>query len=102
MRHVPLECDINIAVNGCSGFATSTQKGPFTVMLISHSGGTYLIRIPPFAWQRSLLSAPSNSKPKGRLAGQLRLLLALGLGLGVDACVGGYVCVEGYVRPEIS
>ena len=55
----------------------------------------------PFAWQRSLLSAPSNSKPKGRFAGQLRLLLALGLGLGVDACVGGYVCVEGYVRPEI-
>ena len=34
MKQVPLECDINIAVNGCSGFATSTQKGPFTAMLI--------------------------------------------------------------------
>ena len=43
MRHVPLERDINIAVNGCSGFATSTQKGPFMAMSISHSRGTYLI-----------------------------------------------------------
>ena len=34
MRHVPLERDINIAVNGYSGFATSTQKGPFMAMLI--------------------------------------------------------------------
>ena len=41
---VPLERDINIAVNGCSGFATSTQKGPFTAMLISRSRGTYLIQ----------------------------------------------------------
>ena len=51
MRHVPLERDINIAVNGCSGFAifaTSTQKGPFMAMLISHSRGKYLInRDPP-------------------------------------------------------
>ena len=29
MRQVSLERDIDIAVNGCSGFATSTQKGPF-------------------------------------------------------------------------
>ena len=43
MRQVPLERDINIAVKGCSGFATSTQKGPFMAMLISHSRGTYLI-----------------------------------------------------------
>ena len=43
MRQVPLECDINIAVTGCSGFATSTQKGPFTAMLIYRSKGTYLI-----------------------------------------------------------
>ena len=43
MRQVPLECDINIAVNRCSGFATSTQKGPYMAMLISHSRGTYLI-----------------------------------------------------------
>ena len=42
LRQVPLECDINIAVNGCSGFATSTQKGPFMAMLISHARGTYL------------------------------------------------------------
>ena len=27
MRQVPLERDINIAVNGCSGFATSTRPG---------------------------------------------------------------------------
>ena len=44
VRHMPLECDINIAVNGCSGFATSTQKGPFMAMLLSRSRGTYLIR----------------------------------------------------------
>ena len=43
MRQVPLERDINIAVNGCSGFATSTQKGPFMAMLISCSRGTYPI-----------------------------------------------------------
>ena len=43
MRQVPLERDTNIAVNGCSGFATSTQKAPFTAMLISRSRGTYLI-----------------------------------------------------------
>ena len=43
MGQVPLERDINIAVNGCSGFATSTQKGPFMAMLISRSGSTYLI-----------------------------------------------------------
>ena len=35
--------DINIAVNGCSGFATSTQKWPFMAMLISRSRGTCLI-----------------------------------------------------------
>ena len=40
---MPLECDINIAVNGRSWFATSTQKGPFMAMLISHSRGTCLI-----------------------------------------------------------
>ena len=34
---------MNIAVNGCSGFATSTQKGPFMAMLISRSRGTHLI-----------------------------------------------------------
>ena len=43
MRHVPLERDINIAVNGCSWFTTSTQKGPFTAMLISRTRGTCLI-----------------------------------------------------------
>ena len=35
MRQVPLEPNINIAINGCSGFATTTQKGPFMAMLIS-------------------------------------------------------------------
>ena len=43
MRQVPLDRDINITVNGCSGFATSTQKGPFMAMLVSHSIGTYFI-----------------------------------------------------------
>ena len=46
MRQVPLEHDINIVVNGCSGFATSTKNGPFMAMLISRSRGTYLIGIP--------------------------------------------------------
>ena len=40
---MPLERDINIAENGCSGFATSTQKGPFMAMMISRSRGTCLI-----------------------------------------------------------
>ena len=53
MRQVPLERDINIAVNGYSGFATSTQKGPFMAMLISHSRGTYLIAPKEIAVQRS-------------------------------------------------
>ena len=43
MRQVPLKRDINTAVYGCSGFATSTQKGSFMAMLISRSRGTYLI-----------------------------------------------------------
>ena len=45
MRQVPLECDINIDANGCSWFATSTQKGPFTAMLLSCSRGPYLIDV---------------------------------------------------------
>ena len=40
MRQVPLKRDINIAVNGFSGFATSTQKWPFTAKVISRSRGT--------------------------------------------------------------
>ena len=43
MRQVPPECDINIAINGCSGLATSTRKGPFMAMFISRSRGTYFI-----------------------------------------------------------
>ena len=43
MGQVPLERDIKIAVNGCSGFTTSTQKGPFKAMLISRSRGTCFI-----------------------------------------------------------
>ena len=58
MRHVPLVRDINIAINGCSGFATSTQKGPFTAMLISCSRGTYLIMLSLF-----LLDPISKVKP---------------------------------------
>ena len=44
MRQLPLERDINITVNACSGFTTSTQKVPFMAMLISCSRGTYLIK----------------------------------------------------------
>ena len=40
---MPLERYINIAVNGCSGFTASTQKGPFMAMWISCSRGNYLI-----------------------------------------------------------
>ena len=47
MMQVPLEPDINIAVNRCSDFATSTQKEPFMAMLISHSRGTHLIGASP-------------------------------------------------------
>ena len=36
-------CTWSFAVNGCSGFATSAQKGPFTAMLISRSRGSCLI-----------------------------------------------------------
>ena len=51
MRQVPLERDINIAVNGCSGFATSTQKEPFMAMVISRSKGTCLIAYrSDFSW----------------------------------------------------
>ena len=45
MRQVPLECDINIAVNGCSGYASSIRKGPFMAMLISHFRATCLITL---------------------------------------------------------
>ena len=44
MRQVPLECDINIAVNGCFGFTTSSQERAIMAMLISRSRGTCLIR----------------------------------------------------------
>ena len=47
MRQVPLERDINIAVNGFSGFPTSTQKGLFMAMLMSRSRGTCLIHPSP-------------------------------------------------------
>ena len=58
MRQVPLESDINIAVSGCSGFATSTQKGPFTAMLISQSRGTYLIEDEMIANHHKKSSSP--------------------------------------------
>ena len=43
MRQVPLECDINIAVNGPSWVEAANPKHPFTAMWISHSRGTCLI-----------------------------------------------------------
>ena len=52
MRQVPLECDINNAINGFSSFATSTKKGPFRAMLISRCRGTCLIILPQRADDR--------------------------------------------------
>ena len=42
MRYVPLECDINIAINGPFWVKVANPEHPFTAMLISHSRGTYL------------------------------------------------------------
>ena len=61
MRQVPLERYINIAVNGCSGFATSTRKGPFTAMLISRSGDTCLISFMLF-WEHGKRATPLPNK----------------------------------------
>ena len=63
MRQVPLERYINIAVNGCSGFATSTQKGPFTATLLSRSRGTYLIEECPLLAQLVLTRLLNASFP---------------------------------------
>ena len=47
MRQVPLELDINIAVNGRSWWRLRTKNGPFTVLILtSHSRGTCLIVSP--------------------------------------------------------
>ena len=43
MRQVPLECDINIAVNGPFWVEVANPEHPFTAMMISCSRGTYLI-----------------------------------------------------------
>ena len=61
MSQVPLEHDINTAVNGCS---TYTQKGPFTAMLISCSRGTYLngLKVEFIPGLESVFLAGINSK----------------------------------------
>ena len=70
MRHVRLERDINIAINGCSGSTTSTQKGPFKVMLISRSRVTYLITLHRYSsacgrcWVCFVLNPVSMHGPK--------------------------------------
>ena len=43
MRQVPLERDINIAINGPLWVGVANPEHPFTAMLISRSGGTCLI-----------------------------------------------------------
>ena len=43
MRYVPLERDINIAVNGSFWVEVANQEHPFTAMITSHSRGTCLI-----------------------------------------------------------
>ena len=45
MRQVPLECDINIAVNGSLEAKVAKPKHPFTAILISRSRGTCLILV---------------------------------------------------------
>ena len=40
---MPLECDINIVINGPFWVEVANQEHPFTAMLISHSRGTCLI-----------------------------------------------------------
>ena len=44
MRLVPLERDINIAVNGPFWVEAANPEHPFTAMMISHSRGTCFIR----------------------------------------------------------
>ena len=63
MRQMPLEHDINIAVNVCSGFATSTQKGQFTATLLSRSRRTYLIEECPLLAQLVLTRLLNASFP---------------------------------------
>ena len=43
MRQVPLERDINIAINGPFWVEVANPEHPFTAMLISRSRGTCLI-----------------------------------------------------------
>ena len=43
MRQVPLECDINIAVNGSFWVEVANPEHAFTAMLISRFRGTCLI-----------------------------------------------------------
>ena len=45
MRHVPLERDINIAINGPFWVEVANPEHPFTAMLISRSRGTCLINV---------------------------------------------------------
>ena len=64
MNQVPLECDIHIAVNGCSWFAIYTQKDPFTAMLISRSRGTYLIDSTPQKCPHCRIKTISDPDPE--------------------------------------
>ena len=43
MRQVPLECEINITINGLSLARNLDQERPIMAILISHSRGTCLI-----------------------------------------------------------
>ena len=82
MRQVPLERDINIAVNGCSGFATSNQKGPFMAMLISGSRGYCLIH--PITIDVKLQKRCRNSRES--LTALIHLSISF-LAVVVDVCV---------------
>ena len=60
MRKMPLERDINIAINSRSWRRFTTKDGPFMAMLISCSGGTYLIDVRSAADERNVRFAAAQ------------------------------------------
>ena len=65
MRQVPLERDINIAVNGPLWMEVANPEHPFTAMLISLSRGTCLI----VESQLKVWAAPPPSCSRGGATG---------------------------------
>ena len=63
MRHVPLERDINFAVNGPFWAEVANQEYPFMVMLISHSRGPCLIPILNLEMMCTVMTRYSDRMP---------------------------------------